>query len=82
MPADQKAMFMGYEKIIDFYVCAESDVFVPSILGSFYSGIVGKRIGDGKTQTLVPGKSSSAAETGYMSQYITKRSHFAYSCFC
>nr|POE60743.1 uncharacterized protein CFP56_53404 [Quercus suber] len=49
MPADKKATFLDlegseYEKVIDFYVCSQSDVFVPAISGLFYSNVVGKRI--------------------------------------
>ncbi|KAL9991989.1 putative O-fucosyltransferase, plant [Helianthus debilis subsp. tardiflorus] len=43
-----------YEKVIDFYVCSESDVFVPAISGLFYANVAGKRIGSGKTKIAVP----------------------------
>lgn len=82
MAVDQKAMFMEHEKMVDFHVCVQSDVFVPSFRGRFYSGVVGKRIGEGRTKILVPAENVSSAPTHYVSPYITKRSHFAYSCFC
>ncbi|XP_057805180.1 protein MANNAN SYNTHESIS-RELATED 2-like [Salvia miltiorrhiza] len=82
MAVDQKARFMDYEKIIDFYICTESDIFVPSFPGRFYSIVVGKRIAKGRSQILVPAKNTSATATHYVSPYIAKRSHFAYSCFC
>lgn len=82
MAADQKAMFMEYEKIIDFYMCIQSDVFVPSFPGRFYSGVVGRRIGEGRTQVLVPSNKTSAAPIDNVSTYIAKKTHFVYSCFC
>lgn len=59
MPAEKKAKFLSsesseFEKAIDFYICSESDVFVPSISGLFYTNVVGKRIASGKSQILVP----------------------------
>ncbi|CAM8940808.1 unnamed protein product [Rhodiola kirilowii] len=89
MPADKKLKFLNensvqYQEAIDFYICSESDVFVPAISGLFYANVAGKRIAAGKTQILVPatipGKSSPADE--FLSHYITKKNHFAYSCFC
>lgn len=89
MPADKKRMFLGdnsveYQEAIDFYICAESDVFVPAISGLFYANVAGKRIAAGKTQILVPamipGKSAQPDE--FLSHYITKKNHLAYSCFC
>lgn len=89
MPADKKLKFLNsesveFQEVIDFYICAESDVFVPAISGLFYANVAGKRIAAGKTQILVPtaivGKSAPA--DGFLSHYITKKNHFAYSCFC
>lgn len=89
MPIDKKAKFLDsesseLEKVIDFYMCSESDVFVPAISGLFYANVAGKRIASGKTQILVPADipGSSAASTDYISHYVSKKNHFAYSCFC
>ncbi|KAJ0504277.1 putative GDP-fucose protein O-fucosyltransferase [Helianthus annuus] len=89
MPMDKKQKFLGsdsseYEKVIDFYVCSESDVFVPAISGLFYANVAGKRIGSGKTKIVVPDDSASAgSELGnYISRYVSKKTHMAYSCFC
>ncbi|KAK4719092.1 hypothetical protein R3W88_017430 [Solanum pinnatisectum] len=89
MPIDKKAKFLDsesseLEKVIDFYMCSESDVFVPAISGLFYANVAGKRIASGKTQILVPADipGSSAALTDYISHYVSKKNHFAYSCFC
>ncbi|CAN4100026.1 unnamed protein product [Withania somnifera] len=89
MPIDKKAKFLDsesseLEKVMDFYICSESDVFVPAISGLFYANVAGKRIASGKTQILVPVDipGSSAALTDYISHYVSKKNHFAYSCFC
>ncbi|CAM8923291.1 unnamed protein product [Rhodiola kirilowii] len=90
MPADKKQIKMlgkssEYEKIIDFYICTESDVFVPAISGFFYANVVGKRIAACKTQILVPSQISNTSPTSaseYISPYVLRRNHFAYSCFC
>lgn len=89
MPIDKKAKFLDsesseVEKVIDFYMCSESDVFVPAISGLFYANVAGKRIGSGKTQILVPADipGASATLTDYISHYVSKKNHFAYSCFC
>ncbi|XP_071741995.1 protein MANNAN SYNTHESIS-RELATED 1-like [Rutidosis leptorrhynchoides] len=89
MPMEKKQKFLGsdaseYEKVIDFYVCSESDVFVPAISGLFYANVAGKRIGLGKTQILVPDDdaSASSAAGNYISRYVSKKNHMAYSCFC
>ncbi|KAJ6349754.1 hypothetical protein OIU78_006038 [Salix suchowensis] len=44
MPADKKAKFLKsedseFEKVIDFYICSQSDVFVPAISGLFYANV-------------------------------------------
>ncbi|XP_027342053.1 protein MANNAN SYNTHESIS-RELATED 1-like [Abrus precatorius] len=82
MPADKKEKFLDseYEKVIDFYVSAESDVFVPAISGLFYANVVGKRIGSGRTQILVP--ASYASSSNFLSPYVSNKNHFAYSCYC
>lgn len=89
MPIDKKAKFLDsesseLEKVIDFYMCSESDVFVPAISGLFYANVAGKRIASGKTQILVPADipGSSAVLTDFISHYVSKKNHFAYSCFC
>lgn len=89
IPADRKGKFLGpqaseFEKVIDYYVCSESDVFVPAISGLFYANVAGKRIASGNTQILVPTdiSGSSAPSADFISHYISKRNHFAYSCYC
>ncbi|XP_027916774.1 protein MANNAN SYNTHESIS-RELATED 2-like [Vigna unguiculata] len=81
MPADKKKKFLDseFEKVIDFYISAESDVFVPAISGLFYANVVGKRIGSGKTRILVP--ASSASASNFLSPYVSNKNHFAYSCY-
>ncbi|EYU18195.1 hypothetical protein ABFS82_10G068300 [Erythranthe guttata] len=86
MPADEKAKFTDAEsrKTIDFYVCAQGDVFVPAYPSRFYEAVVGERIGLGKTQIFIPAEkdSNSDSATDYVSPYVANRSHFAHSCFC
>lgn len=90
MPMDKKSKFLDqdaseYEKAIDFYLCSQSDVFVPAISGLFYANVAGKRIAAGRTQILVPANippSSSASVSKFISPYVTKKNHLAYSCFC
>ncbi|CAK9146075.1 unnamed protein product [Ilex paraguariensis] len=89
MPMDKKAKFLDsdsseFEKVIDFYICSQSDVFVPAISGLFYSNVAGKRIASGKTQILVPANipGSSASAADFISPYVSKKNHLAYSCFC
>ena len=89
MPADKKAKFLSsenyeFEKVIDFYICSQSDVFVPSVSGLFYANAVGKRIASGKSQILVLAQVtvSSALNFSFISPYISRKNHFAYSCFC
>lgn len=89
MPADKKAKFLKsegseYEKVIDFYTCSESDVFVPAISDLFYTNVAGKRISAGRTQILVPANipQSSASASDFISPYVSKKNHLAYSCFC
>lgn len=89
MPVDKKGKFLNsedseLEKVIDYYLCSESDVFVPAISGLFYSNVAGKRIASGRTQILVPAsiESPSATATDYLSSYVVKKNHLAHSCFC
>ncbi|KAF3430972.1 hypothetical protein FNV43_RR25702 [Rhamnella rubrinervis] len=87
LPADKKAKFLNSEsselqKVIDFYVSSQSDVFVPAISGLFYANVAGKRIVSGKTQILVPAdiSDSSASATDFITHYVSKKNHLAYSC--
>ncbi|KAF7814673.1 protein MANNAN SYNTHESIS-RELATED 1-like [Senna tora] len=90
MPADKKTKFLDsegseFEKVIDFYISSESDVYVPAISGLFYANVAGKRIGSGKTQIFVPANiqhSSSVSASNFISPYVSKKNHFAYSCYC
>ncbi|KAL6507828.1 hypothetical protein OROGR_024023 [Orobanche gracilis] len=87
MPADEKAKFMdlkshGYEKYIDFYMCTQGDVFVPAFPSRFSSSVVAKRIGLGKTQIFLPANETSESAADYISPYVAKKDHFAYSCLC
>lgn len=90
MPADKKAKFLDsdaseFEKVIDFYISSQSDVFVPAISGLFYANVAGKRIASGKIQILVPANiptSSSTSVADFVSHYVSKKNHLAYSCFC
>ncbi|KAK4802359.1 hypothetical protein SAY86_000562 [Trapa natans] len=89
MPVDKKAKFLSskdseFEKVIDFYICSESDVFVPAISGLFYTNVVGKRIASGKNQILVPAiiEGTSAPADDYLSSYVVKKNHLAHACFC
>lgn len=89
MPMEKKDKFLNsdtteYEKVIDYYICSESDVFVPAISGLFYANVAGRRIGSSLTQILVPTNiaSSSASSEEFISPYVSKKNHFAYSCFC
>lgn len=89
MPADKKPKFLDSEssefaKVIDFYICSQSDVFVPAISGLFYANVAGKRISTGKNQILVPATISeaTASASDFISSYISKKNHLAYSCFC
>ncbi|KAI4335338.1 hypothetical protein L6164_013992 [Bauhinia variegata] len=89
MPSAKKGKFLNsesseFEKAIDFYICSQSDVFVPSAPGLWYENVAGVRIGSGKTQILVPDEteSASASPSDYISPYVSQKNHFAYSCFC
>ncbi|KAK4369991.1 hypothetical protein RND71_009466 [Anisodus tanguticus] len=89
IPAYEKAKYQitkdsEFEKVIDFQLCTQADVFVPTISNLFYTNVVAKRIASGKTEVLDPTQkaSSSFAVVDYVSPYISKKSHWAYSCFC
>lgn len=89
MPMDKKDEFLNsetseFEKVIDFYISSESDVFVPAISGLFYANVAGRRIASGRNQILVPTDipDSSASSEDFISHYVSKKNHFAYSCFC
>ncbi|XP_057967593.1 protein MANNAN SYNTHESIS-RELATED 1 [Malania oleifera] len=89
IPADKKPKFLDseaseFEEAIDFYICSQSDVFVPAISGLFYANVAGKRIAAGRNQILVPANiaGSSASAVDFISPYVSKKNHFAYACFC
>ncbi|KAL6585273.1 hypothetical protein OROMI_004562 [Orobanche minor] len=89
MPMEKKEKFLNsdtseFEKVIDYYICSESDVYIPAISGLFYANVAGRRIASGRTQILVPENipGSSAASEDFTSHYVSKKNHFTYSCFC
>ncbi|RDY04503.1 hypothetical protein CR513_11776 [Mucuna pruriens] len=89
MAEDRKRKFLNpkspkFEKVIDFYICSQSEVFVPSIPGLFYTYVAGMRIVSGKNQILVPAEieGPSASSSEYMSPYVSQKNHFAYACLC
>ncbi|XP_068647673.1 protein MANNAN SYNTHESIS-RELATED 1-like [Aristolochia californica] len=89
VPADKKQKFLDLEsphleKVLDFHICSQSDVFVPAISGLFYANVAGRRIASGTGNTLVPSQiqGSSAPATNFVSPYISKKNHMAYSCYC
>ncbi|XP_030535578.1 protein MANNAN SYNTHESIS-RELATED 2-like [Rhodamnia argentea] len=86
MPPDKKDMFLSsasceLEKVIDFYLASESDVFIPASANWFYATVAGSRIASGRTRILVPTLTSSSSSS-HISPYISERKHYAYSCFC
>lgn len=88
MPVDKKEKYLNsetteFEKVIDYYICSQSDIFVPAISGLFYANVAGKRIASGRTQILVPvNVPGSASAPDFISPYVSKKNHLAYSCFC
>lgn len=88
LSADKKTKFLNseisdMEKVIDFYICSQSDVFVPATFGLFYSTVAGMRIASGRNQILVPSQiMTSSVATEYVSPYISEKNHLAYSCYC
>lgn len=82
IPSDKMAKFSDYTDVIDYYICSHSDVFVPAFSRPFYASVVGKRIALGKTQILDPSEATSSNARDYISSYVTRKNHWAYSCFC
>ncbi|KAJ8568081.1 hypothetical protein K7X08_020803 [Anisodus acutangulus] len=89
IPTYEKAKYQitkssKFEKVIDFQICTQADVFVPTISNLFYTNVVAKRIASGKTKVFDPTQKASASSdvVDYVSPYISKKSHWAYSCFC
>ncbi|KAH7674738.1 GDP-fucose protein O-fucosyltransferase protein [Dioscorea alata] len=89
LPDDQKTKFLRsqnveLEKLLDFEVCSQSDVFVPSMPGMFYGSVTGRRIGSGRTQILIPANflASYGQASDHVSAYVFEKKHLAYSCFC
>ncbi|KAF3786784.1 Uncharacterized protein EJ110_NYTH24682 [Nymphaea thermarum] len=87
IPIEKKDEFLNLEnseleKVIDFYICTHSDVFVPAIPGLFYANVAGQRIASGRTQILVPTRNPTSAASDFLSHYISDKSHLAYSCLC
>ncbi|KAJ1409989.1 Pre-ATP-grasp domain superfamily [Sesbania bispinosa] len=74
MPADKKTKFLDsqdseLEKVIDFYISSESDVFVPAISGLLYANVAGKRIG---SVFIIPVKERKTKKKGTASNITTK----------
>ncbi|XP_017244810.1 protein MANNAN SYNTHESIS-RELATED 2-like isoform X2 [Daucus carota subsp. sativus] len=82
IPLDKARKFSDFTNVIDFYVCSQSDVFVPAFSKLFYSSVVGQRIALQKLQILDPAQATSADAKDYISSYISQKNHWAYSCFC
>ncbi|KAL8126328.1 protein MANNAN SYNTHESIS-RELATED 2-like [Apium graveolens] len=87
IPDEKVAPFLGpetsvYKKIIDYYICSWSDIYVPAKFDHFYSSVVGKRIAIGEKLVLEPAELNSENGIAYISPYIWRKSHYAYSCFC
>ncbi|KAL5974108.1 hypothetical protein ACLOJK_030771 [Asimina triloba] len=86
IPAEKRHKFVGaeLERAIDFHVCSQGDVFVPAVSGMFYANVAGRRIASGRNQILIPAAipGPTAPASDYLSSYVSKRSHMAYSCFC
>lgn len=82
IPSDKMARFSNFSSFIDFYICRHSDVFIPAFSKPFYASVVGERIALGKTQILDPAQATSINMTDYISSYVTRKKHWAYSCFC
>lgn len=83
IPAAKKGAFLrpgsaDLQRALDFYICSQSDAFVPAVKGLFYSIVAGKRIASGRTRILVP----SSLSADFLSTFVSKRNHLAYSCYC
>ena len=88
---ERQVLYSGntqFEKAVDFYVCTQSDVFVPALSGISYASISGARIAIGKTQILIPTttarefSSSKIPISKALSRFVTKKDHAVYSCHC
>lgn len=88
IPAEKVVPFLSpetsvYKKIIDYYICSWSDIYVPAKFDHFYASVVGKRIAIGEKIVLEPAEVlNSENGTAYISPYMLRKSHYAYSCFC
>lgn len=89
IPAKKKRQFLqvgngDMQRALDFHICSNSDTFIPAISGLFYGNVAGRRIISGRTHILVPSLivGSSASASDFMSTYISKKNHLAYSCLC
>lgn len=82
IPLGKAAKFSDFTDVIDFYVCSRSDVFVPAFSRLFYASVVGQRIALGKTQIYDPVQATSSDVDDYIPFYISRKNHWAYSCFC
>ncbi|WOL13845.1 hypothetical protein Cni_G22625 [Canna indica] len=87
IPAKKKGGFLGsgtelQQRALDLYVCSKSDVFIPAISGLFYGNVAGKRIASGLIEILEPSEVPATTTADFISTYISKRNHVAYSCYC
>ncbi|XP_074556907.1 protein MANNAN SYNTHESIS-RELATED 1-like [Curcuma longa] len=90
VPAERRGEVLGtgsgLERVIDFQICSKSDVFVPAVAGVFYESVAGKRIAAGLTKILVPRQvddaTYAATSDEFVSSYVSKKNHVAYSCHC
>ncbi|CAL9043803.1 unnamed protein product [Musa banksii] len=88
MPAEKKGELVSsgseVERALDLLVCAQSDVFVPAISGLFYGNVAGRRIASGRPEMVVPsrGPPFSARASDFVSSYVSRKNHVAYSCYC
>ncbi|KAL6655301.1 hypothetical protein ACP70R_006127 [Stipagrostis hirtigluma subsp. patula] len=88
MPAKKKGEFLksgnaDLARALDLEICSQSDMFVPATSGLFYGHVAGKRIASGRTKILVPEPMSASAQASdFISTYVAKKSHLAYSCYC
>ncbi|KAJ8505530.1 hypothetical protein OPV22_006416 [Ensete ventricosum] len=89
MPAEKKGDLVSsgsqVERALDLLVCAQSDVFVPAISGLFYANVAGRRIASGRPEMVVPSRGPppfSATASDFISSYVSRKNHVAYSCYC
>lgn len=90
IPAEKKGQLLkagneDLEKAVDIHVCSKSDTFVAAVDGPFYSHVSGRRIASGLTRILLPIQSVSekwALDSDFLSPFVSKKSHMAYSCYC